>query len=740
MRLSKIWTLTIRLFALVGSIFAAQGALAFGGTNHSANEQITSSCTALMVFQPAAQIAYIQFNPGYQMAGGNYFAFGGSYNTNSISAGSVKSTCGFDDVKNFSQNGADGAFADDSLLGFTFEARETAAAPYYRYRYEFVGQTDTQLLATKELVQDLTPPSVSLYDLSVQSSGVATAKISISELPTGFAADDISLTNATVNMTGSGQNFQVTITPIDQGNVAVSIPANAFTDAAGNANTASAELTYLHDTIRPTVTMSGWPSVLTSNAAVTINAVFSEPVTGFNIDDISANNGSVSNLTGSGTSYTFTLTPSGGDASITVRADAAFDVKGLGNPATTTAAIPYDSTSPSVTITGVPTTIVGNESFSIGIDFSENVIGFTASDIQVTGGTLSNFSGSGAAYTATIAASGQGDVSVSVPANVATDAANNGNTASTAQSASNTVVAKSQEMVADTIVARTNALIANQPNLTNFLTATGSGFLRADITRGNGFFEFGTDATRPVWMRLKGSKSTVGSAETTYGFGAIGSHWRMNDTTLVGGMVQLDFAETTDGASTTKGTGWLAGPYVVKRLESQPLYFEASVLFGQTKNDVSPLGTYTDTVTTDRWLANLRVTGEVNAGNLTLFPHVAASHAEETQHAYTDGLSNPVAEQKVSLTEAALGLDFAYPLSEALTLTGGASRIWSDSSVSGGAPGVVPAFSGGRSRVDLGLSHTAASGLRTTARAFYDGIGANNFESAGMELLLEYEF
>jgi hypothetical protein len=53
------------------------------------------------------------------------------------------------------------------------------------------------------------------------------------------------------------------------------------------------------------------------------------------------------------------------------------------------------------------------------------------SEIVVTNGTAGTFAGSGTTYTANITPSGQGTVTVSVAANVATDAATNGNTSAT---------------------------------------------------------------------------------------------------------------------------------------------------------------------------------------------------------------------------------------------------------------------------------------------------------------------
>ena len=66
--------------------------------------------------------------------------------------------------------------------------------------------------------------------------------------------------------------------------------------------------------------------------AFNVDFTFSETVTGFTLSDITATNATVSGFSGSGASYSATLTPNGeGDISITVAANAAFDEAGNGN-------------------------------------------------------------------------------------------------------------------------------------------------------------------------------------------------------------------------------------------------------------------------------------------------------------------------------------------------------------------------------------------------------------------------
>lgn len=65
----------------------------------------------------------------------------------------------------------------------------------------------------------------------------------------------------------------------------------------------------------------------------------------------------------------------------------------------------------------------------VSVTFSEAVVGFAASDIAASNGTIGNFSGSAASYTFNLTPSGQATVTANIAANVATDAAGNGNAA-----------------------------------------------------------------------------------------------------------------------------------------------------------------------------------------------------------------------------------------------------------------------------------------------------------------------
>ncbi|MCZ8038659.1 MAG: Ig-like domain-containing protein, partial [Microcystis sp. LE17-20A] len=90
--------------------------------------------------------------------------------------------------------------------------------------------------------------------------------------------------------------------------------------------------------------------------------------------------------------------------------------------------VPYDTTPPTVTVDIVDASLNdGDNNSLVTFEFSEDVTGFADSDVSVSGGTLSNFSGSGSSYQATFTADDAVETtgSVSVAAASYTDVAGN---------------------------------------------------------------------------------------------------------------------------------------------------------------------------------------------------------------------------------------------------------------------------------------------------------------------------
>ncbi|MCT7971026.1 Ig-like domain-containing protein [Laspinema olomoucense] len=359
---------------------------------------------------------------------------------------------------------------------------------------------------------DVTPPTVTL---ATTASGTVNAPFSVnaafSETVTGFAVDDISLTNATLsNFTGTGTNYSFTVTPTGSGTVSVNVPAGAATDAAGNSSSAAAPLTLGADITPPTVTLATTASG-TVNAPFSVNAAFSETVTGFAANNITVTNGTASNFTGSGTTYSFTVTPTGsGAVSVNVPAGGATDAAGNSNTAATPLTRTADTTPPSVTLASTAASTI-NAPFSVNATFSETVTGFAANDITVTNGTASNFTGSGSNYSFTVTPTGSGTVSVNVPTGGATDAAGNSNTAATPLTRTADTTAPLVTSVTSTVLDKkytAGTLIPITVNFSEAVNVTGKPELSLN-SRGKAVYASGSGTSSLVF------NYTVGAGENT---------------------------------------------------------------------------------------------------------------------------------------------------------------------------------------------------------------------------------
>ncbi len=593
------------------------------------------------------------------------------------------------------------------------------------------GNTASNILSG---TADFTAPTVELSGLAATIGNAPQwVTITFSEDVTGFDPTDLNLLNAQI--TGytvlSPSEYQVEITRLAGSTVTIDIPAGAAADISGNFNLASNTLSATVDLAAPTVVLSGLGAAA-GLVPQTITATFSEDVTGFTLADIDAPLMTLSNFTVvSASVYTFDLV-NGRSIVVTVQipASTVLDLAGNANTASNTLTASADPTPPSVWITGLPASLAGPLSFEATINFSEAVTGFSQADINITGGTITGFSGSGAIYTATVSATGVEDLVMSVSANVALDAALNGNAASANFTVENVLAEQTGAAINQFMLTRANALLSNQPDLAGLLRG-GRGAFSAEVSRSGGVVAFDSGSDGPIWARLNANWSTDLGAESQYVFGVIGGYSKLSENLLLGGMVQFDSLREVDGTAVTRGTGWLIGPYFAAKLPSQPLYFAGSLLYGQTRSSISPLGTFTDNFSTERWLATLGVSGAVERGNLTWLPFLDAKYTSDAQAAYIDGLGNPIAAQTIGLAQVSAGLDVEVALSAATTLNGGVSGIWSYSS--GGV--ATPGYEGGRARVDLGMLRRFSDCGTLGLSGFYDGLGQADFETYGVELL-----
>ncbi len=457
---------------------------------------------------------------------------------------------------------------------------------------------------------------------------------------------------------------------------------------------------------------------------------------------------------------------------------------------------PTDTTAPSVEILGAPAVIFGVDPFDVTIEFSEDVLNFVAGDVSVTKGSVTGFTVvDGNTFIATITPTGAGEVTIEVAAAVAKDAAGNDNTAATPVTIGNTIVEDTQKDIASFMLNKASQILSNQPDLTGFLHGTNSGggggplgYLGINGNDDNMDFSFSSSlskvdraraeslqqlATRRVsdahsaltfaaeapnaaygeglagngymptrkydiWTQIYGSTTSAGDSDSTFWIGYLGAHYFVTPDMIIGGLVQLDWADEDNGStgSSADGQGWMIGPYIAGRITGTGLNYEARASWGQSSNNVSPLGTYTDAFETERWLASFKLNGNYKLDSVTFRPSVSVSYFEEEQKSYTDSLTNTIPSQTVSLGEVRFGPEFVQNIALAdgslLQPSIGVSGIW-NFGVDGGANTQSYALGTNdlRARVNAGFSLSNPNDMVFSASAFYDGLGIEDYESMG---------
>ena len=178
---------------------------------------------------------------------------------------------------------------------------------------------------------DTIPPTVEITGLpDVAQKEPFDLTITFSEVVNGFEVPgDLTVTGPVGVRLKSGSDgdseYTIAITPDNdsEDDVEIQVEADVVTDFARNENTASDEVLMRIDTIAPTVAITDLPEDIQLEA-FSITIAFSEDVNEFELSDITFSGDAVvadSELTGTGSAYTLTITPhedTDGDVTIEV--------------------------------------------------------------------------------------------------------------------------------------------------------------------------------------------------------------------------------------------------------------------------------------------------------------------------------------------------------------------------------------------------------------------------------------
>jgi hypothetical protein len=202
-----------------------------------------------------------------------------------------------------------------------------------------------------------------------------------------------------------------------------------------------------------------------------------------------------------------------------------------------------DTTPPTLSIFRFPSSLSANQTALLTFALSEVSTNFTASDVAVSGGTLSNFSGSGDFYAATFTPTANSTTPgvVSVASGVFTDAAGNAN--ADGSDANNRVTITVNTVNTQSTLSPGASVYDEGQSALFSLTSTGglagssvsytvSGVTAADLTNGalTGSVVLGADGRATISIPIAADRLTEGNETLTVSVGGVSASTTIRDT------------------------------------------------------------------------------------------------------------------------------------------------------------------------------------------------------------------
>jgi Ca2+-binding RTX toxin-like protein len=274
---------------------------------------------------------------------------------------------------------------------------------------------------------------------TLKAGETATITFSFSEVPSGFTAADIATSGGSLSgltVSADPKVYTATFTPTagSSGTASIAVASGSYTDTAGNSGAGGSSAPISFDSLAPTLAISSDKGTLKAGETATILFSFSEIPSGFDASDITTSGGSLSALSSTADPQVFSalFTPtasSSGTASIAVASGSYADAAGNSGAGGSSAPISFDTLAPTLAISSDKGTLKADETATISFSFSEVPSGFTASDINTSGGSLSGLAVSSdpKIYTATFTptAGSSGTASIAVAAGLYSDGTGN---------------------------------------------------------------------------------------------------------------------------------------------------------------------------------------------------------------------------------------------------------------------------------------------------------------------------
>jgi Ca2+-binding RTX toxin-like protein len=402
------------------------------------------------------------------------------------------------------QSSTDGFSWSTFTFGDTVTLLDSLAGKYIRAVANYVdGRGTTEIFASNKsetLAVDVIAPNIAISSnkSSLMAGDTATVTFTLSEATSNFTSSDIYVSGGTIsNFIGNGATYTVTFTPTPNSTAdgVLSVASGVFSDASGNINVDGSDLnnivTFAIDNVAPTISLSSSKSSLIAGDTAMLSFILSEVSSNFTASDIAVSGGTISNFSGSGTTYTAEFTPATNSilfGLVAVASGVFNDTFGNANldgaDTNNTLSLAIDTVAPTIALSTNKLSLIAGDTATLTFTLSESSSNFTASDITVTGGALSSFSGSGSIYTVmfTPAANSNNNALVSVLRGVFSDLAGNTNAGGPESNSTVNIVIDTQTPTISVSSNKPSLYGGDSAILTFTLSETSSNFTAADIT------------------------------------------------------------------------------------------------------------------------------------------------------------------------------------------------------------------------------------------------------------------
>jgi hypothetical protein len=278
-------------------------------------------------------------------------------------------------------------------------------------------------------------PTLSSDITAATNSSPVTFKVVFSKTVTGFESTDVTLGNGTIgNFAGSDTDYSFDITPTAEGKVTVDIGADVATDSEGLGNPAVQQYSVIYDITAPTTGAVNDGAGTDIDYQISLTTIkgnwsgFSDALSG-----IKNYEWSIRTYSGPNVNNILDWTVAGTDTLVendTLSLEdnktyylflRATDQAGNVSSEVNSDGVTITQNAPTVEVSSDAVYATNQDSFAVTVTFSSDVTGFADSDVTVSNGTLSNFAGSGAAYSFDVAPTAEGNVTVDIANGAAQD-------------------------------------------------------------------------------------------------------------------------------------------------------------------------------------------------------------------------------------------------------------------------------------------------------------------------------